>query len=244
MTLTYAPEHLPTSGSLKPEDATNFLKKLRNRIYPEKIRYLLVGEYGDQTMRPHYHASIFGLGMEHHQAITSSWAFGHARVDDFNWKTAQYVAGYILKKTLKKDLPSSLHPEFTRMSRRPGIGATAIPVIAETIFKNGSKTFDSYGDVPTTVRINGKLCPLGRYLTDQLRACLGMPTQPSSPLRRRPEYYQKILDQKSFDRSLKMLAVHVTQEGITFADSIKKENAGRAASLAAREKIHRSTRSL
>jgi len=58
ITLTYDDEHDPTS--LEPKHAQTFLKRLRHN-YPKPIRYYLVGEYGESTDRPHYHAALFNF---------------------------------------------------------------------------------------------------------------------------------------------------------------------------------------
>lgn len=61
VTLTYAPEKLPENGSLVPEHVQSWLKRLRARVAPSKFRFFLVGEYGDESERPHYHAALFGF---------------------------------------------------------------------------------------------------------------------------------------------------------------------------------------
>lgn len=65
ITLTYDPEHLPQGHTLNKIHPQLFLKSLRNWLtkhYPGiKIRYKLVGEYGENSFRPHYHLAIFGL---------------------------------------------------------------------------------------------------------------------------------------------------------------------------------------
>jgi len=51
------------ADSLIKRDVQLFVKRLRKDQDARglaKIRYYLVGEYGDQTKRPHYHAAIFG----------------------------------------------------------------------------------------------------------------------------------------------------------------------------------------
>ena len=59
LTLTYDDVHLPADQSLKTEHLTNFFKRLRYKVdYP--IRYYAVGEYGEETERPHYHVALFG----------------------------------------------------------------------------------------------------------------------------------------------------------------------------------------
>jgi len=63
ITLTYNDKNAPKDHSLDPSHYKNFIKRLRKAIYPKKIRYYLVGEYGDHTQRPHYHAALFGLSL-------------------------------------------------------------------------------------------------------------------------------------------------------------------------------------
>jgi hypothetical protein len=47
--LTYDPEHLPEDGSLNVVHFQKFMKRLRDRIKPLKIRFFHCGEYGDKT---------------------------------------------------------------------------------------------------------------------------------------------------------------------------------------------------
>ncbi len=59
LTLTYDEEHLPSSYSISKRELQLFLKKLRKKC---KFRYFGSGEYGDKSMRPHYHIILFGVG--------------------------------------------------------------------------------------------------------------------------------------------------------------------------------------
>lgn len=103
VTLTYDNEHLPPHSSLSKRDAQLFIKRLRRKVQ-HKIRYILSGEYGDLTQRPHYHAVLFGLGYNlktialiqsvwHHCSYWSPRCFGFAEQDSIS-----YVCGYLLKK--------------------------------------------------------------------------------------------------------------------------------------------------
>ena len=61
VTLTYSEDDKTVKKinnllSLDSEHTKNFLKRLRSKFPKNKIRYYLVGEYGEQTQRPHYHA--------------------------------------------------------------------------------------------------------------------------------------------------------------------------------------------
>ena len=114
LTLTYAPEHIPSGGTLVPRDAQLFLKRLRKSISPVQIRYFLVGEYGDSTQRPHYHAALFGIGIGFTDVVKEAWGRGHVMLGDLTLHSAQYIAGYTIKKMTQKGDPrlDGRHPVF------------------------------------------------------------------------------------------------------------------------------------
>lgn len=136
-TLTYKDENLPTNGSLRYSDVQAFYKKLRHKIGP--FRHFTVGEYGEQTFRPHYHAVWFGMALPdlqrfrtqgEHQTFTSkivneTWGMGHILLGSVTTQSANYVARYSLKK-VNGDLAEAHYqgrePEFCHMSSKPGIG--------------------------------------------------------------------------------------------------------------------------
>lgn len=188
VTLTY--EKLPEGGSLVPRDATLWLKRLRKALGLVPLRYFLVGEYGSGLARPHYHAILFGIELsEAHQPllgaycrcptcnlIRTTWGLGRVQVDGFSRAAARYVCGYVTKKLTKPDDPrlGGKHPEFTRMSLRPGIARDAVPRIAETVneLRDAAK-LQRLVDVPSALRSSGQMQPLGRYLVGKLREAIG-----------------------------------------------------------------------
>ena len=153
VTLTYDEEHVPyhlyddpstgeafTSLSLEPRDWTLFMKRLRKK-FGDGIRFFAAGEYGSETMRPHYHAIIFGLELDDLQPYKKSmqnfqyfnspslekvWGNGFVVVASVTWETCAYTARYVMKKLYGAEAEFydnfNLEPEFTRMSRKPGIG--------------------------------------------------------------------------------------------------------------------------
>lgn len=194
VTLTYDDKHLPLGGTLEPDDTQKWLKRLRKIISPEKIRYFLVGEYGEKANRPHYHVALFGLdqlkaGGDDGKSgvIKESWTLdgsqiGHIFVGDLNQASASYIAGYVTKKLTKHGDPrlNGRHPEFARMSLRPGIGAGAVPdIVASLSTSGGLNAVANMGDVPTQLRHGKKLMPLGRYLSGRLRTEMGFATKKS-----------------------------------------------------------------
>lgn len=84
VTLTYAPENLPTvlddsgcpQGVLQKRHVQLFLKRLRKVLdekYGSKIRYYCAGEYGpNNTHRPHYHLILFGVSPDE---LDPDWYF-------------------------------------------------------------------------------------------------------------------------------------------------------------------------
>lgn len=175
LTLTYSPEKLPEGGTLVPSHMTDFLKRLRKSIYPHKLRYFYVGEYGDISHRPHYHMALFGLGSRL-KNLDKIWQNGFVYSGDLTMDSAQYIAGYVTKKMTSKDDPrlNGRHPEFARMSLKPGIGALAIPDLRATLeSERGAYLMESHNDVPSILKHHGKKHPLGRYLTTKLRSVYG-----------------------------------------------------------------------
>lgn len=148
ITLTYDNEHLPEGGTLVKRDLQLFMKRLRKE-FGEGIRFYACGEYGDVTSRPHYHAIIFNHDFRDRRLFSDAnskapiftsavldriWQKGHCTVGDVTFDSCAYVARYVMKKITGDRAGDhysrldpngrifSLLPEFTLMSRRPGIG--------------------------------------------------------------------------------------------------------------------------
>lgn len=202
-TLTYTDKHLPEDGSLDPLALTLFLKRLRkwyDEQYGKKLRYYGVGEYGDQSQRPHYHLALFGFPncergrtsprrngscCTYCDAVLKLWGQGLVELAPLEPGSANYVAGYVTKKLTRPDDPrlEGKHPEFARMSNRPGIGAGFMDEIASTLMELEVE----YDDVPDAIGQGRKKYPLGRYLKKRLRTRVG----------RDEKTPQKILDEIS-----------------------------------------------
>lgn len=191
VTLTYSDEHIPALGSVVPGHMTLFLKRYRQILerrcdFVGGIRYFLVGEYGDQTERPHYHLAIFGAdGREAYlnsdgrcvSAINQAWQFGFSYVGELTFDSAAYIAGYVTKKMTGKNDERLVgrYPEFARMSLKPGIGALSVDqissVVSHPLFEPELRRT---GDVPGSLRHGHREMPLGRYLRGKLRDACGV----------------------------------------------------------------------
>lgn len=180
-TLTYSPENVPTLGNgaqtLDPRHTELWLKRLRSKLGTKRpVRYYLVGEYGDRTQRPHYHAALFGVAACEKALIESAWGMGMVYVGELTPESAQYIAGYVTKKMTAKDDSrlNGRHPEFARMSLRPGIGAHSVPAIASALNTvHGAALVAQGQDVPLSLNHGRKSLPLGRYLRRKLREEMG-----------------------------------------------------------------------
>lgn len=127
VTLTYDDKHLPENSSLKSDDVCDWLKRLRKEIAPNKIKYYLSGEYGEQaTIRPHYHAILFGLDASDQQTLSDTWGMSdpyQVKIGTADPEAIAYTTSYILKKITGKMAEAEYgcrQPPFMRASQ--GIG--------------------------------------------------------------------------------------------------------------------------
>lgn len=135
ITLTYDDEHLPIgskgNATLVPEDFSNFLKRLRiyykRHFNHDNIRFFGCGEYGDMSLRPHYHIILFNLPIPdltpefkyvdpitNKQVITKHcangviyyysdiihdlWNKGNVVIGECSYQSCAYTARYVVKK--------------------------------------------------------------------------------------------------------------------------------------------------
>lgn len=148
VTLTYNKENLPSDLSVHPQHLQLWLKRCRKRLTGYSLRFYGVGEYGDKSWRPHYHAAIFVVP---HQSVKPDWSFvdeqlceawqgkGFVHIGTLTQASAGYIGGYVTKKMTKKEDErlNGRKPEFARMSLRPGIGALAAPYLVDILKKYG-----------------------------------------------------------------------------------------------------------
>lgn len=252
LTLTYDDAHLPISGTLIPKDLQDFLKRFRKAILPLKIRYFGVGEYGDESQRPHYHLAVFGYPTCSYgqtrsyklargrpccstcSLVQDAWGKGQIYLGLLEQKSAQYIAGYVTKKMTRYDDPrlNGRNPEFARMSLKPGIGADAMHQLASDLMLFNLDT--SQGDVPSALAHGKKQLPLGRYLRRHLRTLIGK--EKNTP--------DEILSQVYQEMHPLRLAARSSKTHPTLKAQIKLENKGHSINLAAREKLWKGNKSI
>lgn len=254
VTLTYAVENVRITGAgfatLDLRDYQGWLKRLRARVAPSKLRFFLVGEYGDETFRPHYHAALFGFkgclygysGLAPRQPcscvscklVADTWGLGFSSVGKLELHSAQYLAGYVVKKMTRRDdvRLQGRHPEFARMSLRPGIGAGAVPQIGKVHVAHN--VVARLGDVASGLRHGKRIMPLGRYLRGRLRSELGVAEGARSAF----------LDEKEKEMLALRLALREDDENPSLKAELVKRAVPKVEQMVARSKIRKGKRSL
>ena len=180
LTLTYDDSYLPFSDNglmtLDKRDHQLFMKKLRKHlsVYHQKysyvdsipLKYYAIGEYGDNTHRPHFHYILFNLPdrlIVDESIITSIWDKGLVQVAICNDNTIAYVTGYVNKKIYadKKvgiDPDDDRIPECSMMSK--GLGKNFLT----------KRTMKFYNELmaPYIVQENGQKVPMPRYFRHKI----------------------------------------------------------------------------
>lgn len=159
MNYLFTDEECLSVNSLKKDDLSGFIKRLRRHYdyhnIPNDLSFYACGEYGSNFFRPHYHILLFGIPINdlvYHSTkngfitynsptFDSLWKRGFVTINEFSYETASYVARYMLKKQ-KGDASiqySNLDivPEFSQMSRNPGIAQSYYSTHKDEIFNNG-----------------------------------------------------------------------------------------------------------
>ncbi len=140
--------------TINKTDIIKFIKKVRKKYKPKKIRYFACGEYGDKMSRPHYHIILFNHEFKDKYEVTlkdgtkiwrsdeleSIWKLGNSTTGSVESDSASYVAGYVTKK-ITGDMAighyKGREPEYATMSRKPGLGRTYYEKYKQGIFSTG-----------------------------------------------------------------------------------------------------------
>lgn len=179
ITLTYNDDMIPVhyfrtekggelpAYSLEKRDFQLWLKRLRKKLdYP--IRFFGCGEYGSDTLRPHYHCIVFGLKLDDlviykrtdqgvlykSDFLQSTWIgqknrgkvkeepykyLGFVVIGQVNFNTAAYVARYTAKKAMT--VGNDFFQKFNL--EKPFIDMSRRPGIGYQYFQDHPEMFDS-----------------------------------------------------------------------------------------------------
>lgn len=119
---------------LSKRDVQLFFKRLRkSKVFGDKIRYFLVGEYGDKYLRPHYHLILFSdvefTCQDGHDALMPIWELGFVTFDLVSDRRLRYVSKYSLK--VANPFLEFPVPQFMLCSKRPYIGHNYVEMYKE-----------------------------------------------------------------------------------------------------------------
>lgn len=166
LTITYDEES--NTDNLSKKDIQMFIDRLRKTTKKE-IRYIIVGEYGTHTKRPHYHAVIYGWKpldkiklpgdnkLFYSNELNQLWGKGMVAIDVcVTPQSIKYVVGYTLGKLIKVNKNGS-EKIFMLASRRPAIGKRWYDDNCEDIKKDDK------------LYIDGHQSPIGEYYTRKIK---------------------------------------------------------------------------
>lgn len=113
LTLTYDNDHLPSDFMCHKEHIQVFLNRFRKN---NKTRYLIVGEHGELSNRPHYHAILYTenpiddlipvnksktLPLYESDKVTKQWQNGIVKIGVAYPQAIAYSVGYLVSKEKK-----------------------------------------------------------------------------------------------------------------------------------------------
>lgn len=283
LTLTYADEHLPSSNyihvfkkrdpvynvetqycrkfapfSVRPDHHRKFLNKLRyhyNAQYGQTLRFFGVGEYGDESGRPHYHYALFNfpvclgpgaryIGRRFHPCrcrvcsfLTDIWGKGNIFMGDLSNDSASYISGYVTKKLTSdkseysQGILKGRYPEFSRMSNKPGIASFIADRIAYEVNFH-ELYYNQACPVPNFLVHNGKPFPLGRYLLGKVNEKLAIQKETSEKLSEMEfEMRSLLLDDEDIPLDTKKIA------SSNLAIALQMVNEGRVTNLETKHRM-------
>lgn len=170
ITLTYDDEHLVRNGYnipvLVPDDLQKFMKRYRKYFHNDKnIRFFAVGEYGSETLRPHYHIVMFNTPVcDIHSVVCCLWRSGFADIGQVNDQSINYICKYCLAGSAIPEIIQDFKDyevplPFMRCSRRPAIGSC---------YLTDDNISYHYERQSLMTVLNGSHTPLPRYYRDKI----------------------------------------------------------------------------
>lgn len=149
--------HLNSCRSVVKEDLQKVIKRLRFHS-PIKFKHFSIGEYGDDSQRPHYHSILIGLPTEiSKEVLRKSWDYGFTTAEPVTSGRIRYVVDY-LDCTSKESKDT-----FERLGVTPPFNLHSKGI--------GTSLFESQLDFILTTGhylSKGKLQPLTPYWLDKL----------------------------------------------------------------------------
>lgn len=127
---------------LQRSDLQKFFKRLRKNCPEINFSYLAIGDYGEQTHRPHYHALMLGFPPEAAGIIKQNWQLGLSDVQPIVAARINYVVRYMSAQTksVKEQFRQhGLEEPFSLCSR--GLGHTLFDTIEDGYYTFKGKRY-------------------------------------------------------------------------------------------------------
>lgn len=157
ITLTFDEEHCPIS--VTKDDTRRFMNSMRQKYKRmcadvgcsvQPLKYFVVGEYGRESGRPHYHIMLFNFPCRDWRALQQFceeiWHRGFVKVEPCTFETSGYVAKYLTKIDPR---PHEVKP-YRTMSLKPAIGFRYFDQHPEVV------QFLEQSEIPVLTLRNGK----------------------------------------------------------------------------------------
>jgi len=184
LTTTYDEQHRPLNWSLNKEHPRLFFKRLRKQQKKdhqnESFKYVVKGEYGPTTFRPHYHVAAINLvlvdlepysddGHFRSETLNNIWGMGTVDIIELNIVTAMYIQAHEYIKHGEKPT----HQRFMFDSKTGEIIPDRIPPYINYSNGIGKEWYEKYGktDLYNTdsIVINGQEYQIPKYFDKKLQ---------------------------------------------------------------------------
>lgn len=146
----------------------------------QNIRYYAVGEYGSKSLRPHYHAIVFGIEIDDlefykrnynnddlytSKKLEATWGKGFVTVGEVNAQTIGYTARYCMKKLKDDELQKyiehvGIEPPFMTCSQ--GLG--------KQYYEENKESLLEFGEMIVEDKEGGKRYGIPRYYKTKLES--------------------------------------------------------------------------
>lgn len=234
VTLTYDDYFLPNKNSLEPKDVQLFMKRLRKKFKGLKIRFLMSGEYGDISFRPHYHLLLFNLPL-----TDLSYQFERREVVDIDLKTGKPILGPYLKYNLtgnKKDMMFSRTiydlwnmGNISVQNFNYDTAAYVSQYVTKKANPNNDKLYEELGIYPEFIRMSNRPGIGAQYFEDKDDGSLHLskmiiPQDGEAHLSSVPRYFDKLFIKKYGDSAFDSIRIKRNRQKLRSIKSILNDS--------------------
>lgn len=150
---------------LQRSDLQKFFKRLRKNCPDFPFSYLAIGDYGEQTFRPHYHALMLGFPPEAESFINQNWKLGLTDVKPIVSGNINYVVRYMSAQTksIKEQfVKHGLEEPFSLCSRN--LGHTLFDIIEDGYYTFKGKRYKVPSYYQAKFNVHPQPADLSRFI--------------------------------------------------------------------------------